>query len=196
MHKLFSFILICLACVGTPIDLQAYQSAHVIVTSYAMNRHGLLKKYVLFGLTYKGTLSTFGGLRDEGENNPKDTAAREAEEEALGVLGNQKSVRSMLHKVKPVTEKNSDHICYILPQKNYGKHLSKKFKKIRFDKNIKLPNCKKEMIDIVAIDVEVLRNKIFQGEELIFKDNAGVLRPLRLAGVKPVIINAVKKGHL
>lgn len=193
MNKLLTFIFICLASIVGPLNLNAYQSAHVIVTSYVVNHHGVVKKYVLFGLTKKGKLSTFGGLRDHGESNPKDTAAREAEEESLGILGNQKSVRGMLHKIKPVTGVDGDHICYVLPQKDYGKHLSKKFKKIRFNKDIKLPYCKKEMVDIVAVDVELLRQKVFQGEDLAFKDNSGVLRPLR---VKGPIVDAVKAGHL
>ncbi len=70
--------------------LQAYQSAHVITVSYAVDKDGIEKECVLFGLMNNGKLSTFGGLRDPDESNPKDTAAREMEEESFGNIGRSK----------------------------------------------------------------------------------------------------------
>ncbi len=192
MSKIVLLILVySFSLLGT-ISLSAYQSAHIIVTGHALDKHGELKKYVIFGLTRNGKLSTFGGFREKDEKNPKTTAAREAEEESLGVLGNKKMFRCMLKNVKPITSKSFEHVCYILPEKEYGEDISEKFKKIRFDKTSKLSRCKKEMRDLVAVDLEEIRNKVLDGDDLRFKDNQGKLRSLRF---NAIIIDAVKAGH-
>lgn len=196
MSKLLSFILICLFSALVPYHLQAYQSAHVIVIShYGFDQNQQPKRYVLFGLTRNGQLSTFGGLRDHGESNPKDTAAREAEEEALGVLGNQKMIRNSLNGVQPSSGTKSGHISYVLPGSYYGNHISKRFKEIRFDKKQKLSYSQKEMVDIVAVRIETIREQVLKGSSLKFKDNNGHLRPLRPA-VEGAIKAAVKAGHI
>jgi hypothetical protein len=196
MLKILSFIAICLFSNLATFTLQAYQSAHVIVVShYGVDKNKQPKKYVLFGLTRDGKLSTFGGLADRGEKNPKDTAAREAEEEALGVIGNQKAIRKRLRGLKPSSGMSSGHLSYVLPGKYFGDNLSRKFKKIRFDKNRKLSHSQKEMVDIVAVRVDKIRSKVLNGDKLIFKDNDGKMRPLR-NGVQGAIKAAVRSGHL
>lgn len=193
MYKLFPLLLLCLFSFFETSSLQGYQSAHVITVGIDTNKKGkITKKYVLFGLLNNGKLSTFGGLRDEGETNPKRTAARETEEEALGVLGKQKAVMKLLKGLSPCFEVDG-HICYVLSKKNYGKDVSAKFKKIRFNKKIELSKSQKEMVDIVAVDVDKIREKVFQNEALHFEDNEGVLRPIRFT---PSLIEAVLSGHL
>lgn len=192
MHKLFLFALLCFFIFGN-IYAQAYQSAHVITVGVDTNKKGkVTKKYVLLGLLNNGKLSTFGGLRDPDETDPKVTAAREAEEEALGVLGNHKAVLKLLKNIDPCFEVDG-HICYVLPEQNYGKDVSARFKQIRFDKKIKLSKSQKEMIDIVAVDVDKIREKVFQQEPLHFEDNEGILRPVR---IEPPIIEAVLAGQI
>ena len=192
MTKIFPFILICLFSFVGKNTLQAnydnYKSGHVIVIHSDTKKQ---KNYVLFGLTKKGELSTFGGLRDKGESNPKNTAAREAEEEGLGVIGNQDFVRKLLWGLKPLTHRGG-HYCYILAPKDYGRHISQKFRKIRFDENIKLPYCQKEMVDIVAVKVDSLIEKVHNREKLEFKDNNGKLRSVR---IEHVFVKAVKYGY-
>lgn len=196
MQKTFSLLFILFFTCLSTISLQAYQSASVIVIShYGFDKKKQPKKYVLFGLTKDGLLSTFGGLPDPGEKNPKDTAAREAEEEALGVLGDQKTFRMMLRGISPCSGMNSGHLSYVLPGKFYGDDIPGKFKKIRFDKKRKLSHSQKEMVDIVAIRVETLRKKVFNGDKLLFKDNDGNMRPLR-HGTDGAIQAAVKAGLL
>lgn len=192
MFNLFASIFLCFFSTIVPLSLQAYQSAHVITVSYDFDKNGVEKKYVLLGLMNNGKLSTFGGLRDPNETDPKDTAAREAEEESLGVLGDQIKIRKMLKGIKPLSEVDG-HICYVLPKKKYGKNLSKKFKKIRFNDEMKLTKSQKEMVDIVAVDVEVIKEKVLMNEKLIFEDNDGILRPIR---VERVFIEAVVDGYL
>ncbi len=191
MIKLLPFIFIYIFSIaGVNTLLADYKSGHVIVIHFDLFSQ---KNYILFGLTNYRKLSSFGGLRDSSEKDPKNTAAREAEEEALGVLGNKAVIRKMLKGVIEVTHK-SGHYCYILPSSYYGNHnsLSQKFKKIRLDPNIKLLRCQQEMVDIVAVEVDLLRKKVFNGERLEFEDNDGKLRPVR---VESVIIEAVKKGY-
>ncbi|MBA3602973.1 MAG: hypothetical protein H0W50_04890 [Parachlamydiaceae bacterium] len=189
MIKLLPLIFIYIFSIVGVNTLEAdYKSGHVIVIHSDLEKE---KNYILFGLTKNGKLSPFGGLRDRGEKDPKNTAAREAEEEGLGVLGNKAIIRKMLNGVTEVTNK-CGHYCYILPSKYYGNNLSQKFKKIRLDPNIKLKRCQQEMTDIVAVEVEVLRKKVFSGKRLEFEDNEGKLRPVR---VENVIIEAVRKGH-
>ncbi len=191
--KLFSFMFFFLfSCLGIN-NLQAtYESGHVIVIHSDLKSK---KKYVIFGLTKKHKLSTFGGLRDHGEMNPKDTAAREAEEETLGVLGNKTTFRKMLISVSAISKKKDGHFCYVLPSKNYGDllHLSHKFKEIRFDKTKKLPYCQREIIDLVAVEVDLLRKKVFNGDKFEFRDNSGKMRSVR---VKNVLIDAIQNGYL
>jgi len=191
MHHSFFSILFCFFSTIIPLTLQAYQSAHVITLGYKVDKEGLEKNYVLFGLMSTGKLSTFGGLRDPDENDPKNTAAREMEEESLGILGDQKNVRQLLRGVKPLSEVDG-HICYILPKKKYGNNLSRKFKKIRFNDSVELTKSQKEMVDIVAVNVETIREKILNNESLLFEDNDGVLRPIR---VERVFIEAVMNGY-
>lgn len=196
MTKLFPLFFICLFSTIIPYHLQAYQSAHVIMIShYGFDQNQQPKRYVLFGLTKKGQLSTFGGLRDRGESNPKDTAAREAEEEGLGVLGNRKAIRNSLRGVQPSSGTKSGHMSYVLPGKYYGNHISQRFKEIRFDKKRKLSHSQKEMVDIVAVRVETIRQQVLKGGPLKFKDNKGNLRSLR-PGVEGAIKAAVKAGHI
>lgn len=196
MLKILSVVSLCLFSNLLPIGLEAYQSAHVIVVShYGFDKHKQPKEYVLFGLTRDGKLSTFGGLPDRRENNPKDTAAREAEEETLGVLGSEKTFRKMLRGLQPSSGTNSGHISYVLPGKYYGDSVSKQFKKVRFDKSRKLSHSQKEMVDIVAVRVETIRHKVLNGEKLQFKDNDGKMRYLR-GGVEGAIKAAVRAGHL
>ena len=192
MYKLFISILFCFFSAIFPLTLQAYQSAHVIAVSSIVDKDGIKKDCVLFGLMNNGKLSTFGGLRDQDESNPKDTAARETEEESLGILGDQEKIRKMLRGVKPLSEVDG-HICYVLPKKKYGKNLSRKFKKIRFNNEIELTKSQKEMVDIVAVNIETIREKVLMNESLIFKDNDGNLRQVR---VERVFIEAVLNGSL
>jgi hypothetical protein len=193
MSKLYFLTILCLFSIFGNTSILAYQSAHVITVGVDTNKKGTVtKKYVLFGLLNSNKLSTFGGLRDPDETNPKNTAAREAEEEALGVLGNQKTIKKMLKKVHPCFDVNG-HICYVLPARNYGKDVSARFKKIRFNKDINLPHSQKEMVDIVAVDVDIIREKILQNQPLHFEDNKGILRPIR---VELPIIEAVLSGYL
>lgn len=192
MYKLFAYLSFCFFTTIVSLTLQAYQSAHVITVSYAVDKDGIEKECVLFGLMSNGKLSTFGGLRDPDESNPKDTAAREMEEESLGILADQKKIRKMLRGVKPLSEVDG-HICYVLPKKKYGKNLSKKFKKIRFNDEIELAKSQKEMVDIVAVNVEAIREKVLANESLLFEDNDGNLRPIR---VERVFIEAVTNGYL
>lgn len=193
MYKLFSLTLFCLFSIFGTICLQAYQSAHVITVGFDTDKTGkVTKRYVLLGLLNSGKLSTFGGLRDPGEKDPKNTAAREAEEEALGVLGRQKAIKSLLKGIDPCFEVNG-HICYVLPQQNYGKDVSARFKKIRFDPKKKLSHSQKEMVDVVAVEVDKIRKKVFEGSPLSFNDNEGILRPIRL---EAPFIEAVLNGHL
>jgi hypothetical protein len=193
MYKIISFVFLCLFLVSENIYAQDYQSAHIITVGVDVNKKGkVTKKYVFFGLLNNGKLSTFGGLRDQGEKNPKVTAAREAEEEALGVFGNQKTIKKWLKNISPCFEVDG-HICYVLPERNYGKDVSTRFKQIRFDKKIKLSRSQKEMVDIIAVDVYKIREKVLQNEALHFEDNEGVLRPVR---IEAPLIEAVLNGHL
>lgn len=157
-----------------------YKSAHAIVISnYGRYQDGQPKQYVLLGLTENGELSTFGGARDNFENDPKQTAAREVYEESIGLLG---SPRDLLNKLKncPISSGyNSGHITYVIPGEYYGDDISGRFKRIRFDKNRKLSHDQKEMIDIVPIRVDDIKNKILRNEKLIFPDNDGKMRSFR-----------------
>lgn len=182
----------CLISTCFSLKLLAYQSAHVITLSSMVDKDGIEKDCVLFGLLSSGKLSTFGGLRDPGEENPKDTAAREAEEESLGILGTQKKIRNQLRGIKPLSEIDG-HVCYILPKKTYCKNPSRKFKKIRFNSEIKLTKSQKEMVDIVSVSVDAIKEKVLTQEKLIFKDNDGNLRPIR---VERVFIEAITGGYL
>lgn len=194
--KLVISFVFLLPMMMVPVCLQAYASAHVIVIShYGFDKNQQPKKFVVFGLTQKGELSTFGGLKDKGENNPKDTAAREAEEEALGVIGNTQTVRKMLRGINPSSGTNSGHLTYVLPGKYYGNNISRQFKKVRFDKKKKLSHSQKEMVDLVAVRVEEIRKKVKNGEKLVFTDNQGQLRPVR-GPVGGALINAVQNGDL
>lgn len=173
-----------------------YASAHVIVVSnYGFDDNKIPKQYVLFGLTKKGELSSFGGQREKLEKNPKDTAAREATEESLGLLGNHQEIRKMLRGVDPVSGKQSGHPHYILPGKYYGDDVIGKFKELRFDKSKKLSFAQKEMVDLVAIRVEDIRNKVNNGEKLIFPDNNKQNCSVR-DFVGDALIAAVKNGKL
>jgi hypothetical protein len=192
MFKLFSSFLLCFFSAILPLTLQAYQSAHVITVHYEVDKDGIEKDYVLFGLMGNGKLSTFGGLRDPDESNPKDTAAREMEEESLGILGNQTKIRKLLRKIKPLSEVDG-HICYVLPRKKYGKNLSRKFKEIRFNHEVELTKSQKEMVDIVAVNIKTIREKVLSNESLFFEDNDGILRPIR---VERVFKEAVLYGYL
>ena len=188
MSKLLPYLLLCLL----PFGLQAYESAHVIVVShYGNDINGQSQKFVLFGLTKKGTLSTFGGYADRGENNPKHTAAREVEEEAIGTFGDRKAILKILEGVKPCSGSNSGHLSYVLPGKFYGDHLPEKFRQICFNPNKKLKYSQKEMVDIVSVSVDLIHKKIQQGERLQFQDNKGHLRPVR-KGADGAIRAAVK----
>lgn len=193
MYNLFSITFFCLFSFFGTLCLQAYQSAHVITVGIDTDKTGkVTKKFVLLGLLKNGKLSTFGGLRDPQEDDPKNTAAREAEEEALGVLGNKKTIRDRLKGVNPCFEVNG-HICYVLPQKNYGQNVSARFKKIRFDPNSNLSYSQKEMVDVVAVEVDKIRKKVLEGNSLKFKDNEGILRPIR---VEAPFIEAIMNGQL
>lgn len=174
----------------------SYQSASVIVVSnYGRESSGQPKKFVLMGLTKTGKLSTFGGQRDGGEYNPKDTAAREMAEEALGVLGGQAAIRSMLRGLKPSSGTVSGHLTYVLPGKFYGENVPKKFRQIRFDANSHLDYSQKEMVDIVAVSVHSIKNKVLNGKPLQFKDNDGNWRSLRKTS-EGAIKAAINAGHI
>jgi hypothetical protein len=193
MPAILPLILLCLFSIFGNSYTQAYQSAHVITVSVDTNQSGKVKKkYVLFGLLHNGKLSTFGGLRDTNETNPKVTAAREMEEEALGVLGKQYKVLKQLKNVNPCFDVNG-HICYVLPEQNYGTEISTRFKQIRFNPKKKLSKSQKEMVDIVAVDVDIIRQKVMQQEPLHFEDNEGVLRQVR---VEKPIIEAILSGQI
>lgn len=193
MCKLLSLTLFCLFSIFGTICLQAYESAHVITVAIETDKKGKeINRYVLFGLLNNGKLSTFGGLRDPKEKDPKNTAAREAEEEALGVLGSQKAIRIMLNAISPCFEVNG-HICYVLPKKNYGNKVSARFKKIRFGDETKLSHSQKEMMDIVAVEVDKIREKVINGHPLHFEDNENILRQIRF---EAPFIKAVLNGQL
>lgn len=174
MKVVFSvFIFVLMVCSQQP--LMAYKSAHAIVVSLHAK-----EKFVLFGLMGKSKkLSTFGGLRDPGEPEPKITAAREIFEESLGVLGNQKQLLVLLSNAKMVSDPNAEHITYVLPPKFYGSHIPTKFREIRFSKNVNLPYSQREMVDIVAVRVKDLRQKMLAGGHVTFPDNEGIQRELR-----------------
>lgn len=188
LKKIYLFIFLFSFSIEAKIQ-EDYKSGHVIVVHYDQATY---EHYIIFGLSKKGKLSTFGGLRDPSETHPKNTAAREAEEEALGVLGSKSMVREMLKGLKEIT-KNDGHYCYILPCKDYGNALSERFTALRFNPELKLPFCKKEMVDLVTVRVETIRDKVWLNEKLEFEDNHGKLRPLRS---KHIIQNAVRNGCL
>jgi len=154
--------------------LQDYKSAHAIVVSHHDNH-----KYVLLGkICWNQKLSTFGGLRDPGEIDPKVTCAREVDEESLGVFGSQQAVGRMLQNAKQICGFSNGHICYLLPATDYGKNISHKFRDLRFKPAKPLSYCQQEMIDIVAIRVDALKDKIAKGGPITFSDNEGVERSL------------------
>lgn len=171
-------------------NLQTYNSASIIpISNYGKNQ------YVLLGLTQNGKLSSFGGLPESYEKNPKDTAARELVEETLGVLGSQSTIRNTLRGLEHVSGSKSGHLTYVIPGIYYGDNIPQKFKQIRFDKNNKLSHSQKEMVDIVAVRVDLIRQMASNGKTLQFNDNDGILRSLRKA-TNDAIITAVKKGQL
>jgi hypothetical protein len=187
-NQLFVFLIFALSF--TTLGAQEYHSAHAIVVS---NYYG--DNYVLLG-KMKGSnkLSTFGGRRDPGEHNPKVTCAREVEEEALSVLGDQAHVLILLQNAHQVTGFKNGHISYVLPATFFGHRIPQKFRNERFNSK-NLTYCQKEMIDIVAIRVDRLREKFLKGESLLFPDNQGVLRPLR-ESTKGAIQAALDSGKL
>lgn len=191
MSKLSRSILFYFFVLFIPLTLQGYQSAHIIAVGQCVDTNGVKENCVFLGLMSKGKLSTFGGFREEDELDPKQTAAREMEEEALGVLGDQKEIRNMLSQVKPLFDANG-HICYVLFMKNIGNDVSAKFKKLRFS-GAKLTKSQKEMVDIVPISAKSIREKVLRNEELLFEDNEGVQRPIR---IERVFIEAVLQGCL
>lgn len=175
----------------TFLPLAAYQSAHAIVVSQYDNH-----QYVLLGKMQGGqTLSTFGGLRDFGENDPKATCAREVDEESLGVLGNQKSIYKLLQNAVQISGFKNGHICYLLPTTSYGHSIPSQFRQIRFNPHNHLSHSQTEMIDIVAIRVDKLKSKFAQGEPITFPDNQGVQRSLRNS-TQGALKAAINSGQL
>lgn len=169
---------------------QSYQSAHAIIVSKYGNHN-----YVLLGKMKGGRLSTFGGLRDPGENGSKATCAREIEEESLGVLGNKQTMYKLLQTAIQITGFSNGHISYLIPAKFYGNSIPSKFREIRFNRFNQLTHSQKEMVDIVAIRVDTLKNKFAQGKQITFPDNQGVQCSLR-SGTEGALKVAINKGLL
>lgn len=166
MRALIALILFCGALSGVD-----YSSAHVL---YFCEEGG--REVLLMGLTSEGKLSTFGGMRERGEEDPRETAARELEEEALGVLGLRGDVVPNLKFY--ALEKSPN---YILRSK-VDPHTA--ILAYRAKRAGSLTAVQKEMIDIVAVDVDSLRAQIRLGLPLLFPDNQGFLRPFRLPVAK------------
>lgn len=175
--------------------LSAYVSAHAIVVSeWGFDPQGKPVKYVLLGLTDKGKLSDFGGFKDQGETNPKDTAAREIEEETLGVLGNRSQMRVLLRGKQAVNPGKPDHPHYVLYPKYYG-NVVKKFRQKRFGKHTVLNHSQKEMVDLVPVRIDELK-KGFAGRGPAFAfDNKGQKRYFR-GGTEGAIRLAIRQGEL
>ncbi len=185
--------LVCFALILIPfftLMAEKYQSAHAIVISQ-YNHHD----YVLLG-KMKGTqvLSSFGGLRDPGEKDPKSTCAREVEEEALGVLGNQRQVYALLKNAPQISGFHNGHICYVLPATFFGNNIPFKFRKKRFNTH-KLTHGQKEMIDIVSIRLDKLKATFLKGEPITFPDNQGIQRSLR-SSTQGAIKAALDSGRI
>jgi len=172
------------------IEARKYESAHIIPLSRFRGH-----TYVILGLTKKGELDDFGGFRNSGETDPKVTAAREAEEETLGVLGSKTTLRKRLTGPIYVVDMNRGHPHYILPARDYGPIVSK-FNKRRYGKT-KLSPCQKEMVELMAIRIEKVREgvKYYNGRILKLKGPNGKLYPVR-RGTSGSLIRAVKRGYL
>lgn len=153
--------------------LSAYQSAHAIaVSEWGFDSQGKPIKYVLLGLTKQGKLSDFGGFKDAGETDPKNTAAREIEEESIGVLGQRKDLRTMLKGKTAVNPGKPDHPHYVLPSKYYGNAV-KEFRKRRFGKGARLSTSQKEMVDLVPVQVDELKKSLARGKPAYIVDKQG-----------------------
>ncbi|NGX58053.1 MAG: hypothetical protein K940chlam3_00954 [Chlamydiae bacterium] len=189
MRKLLILTFVFFAALQA-VEAVKYESAHVIPVSVFQG-----KTYVIFGVTQKGVLDDFGGLRDIGETDPKMTAARETEEEALGVLGSKECVRKRLS--GPVNEvaKDRGHPHYILPAKDYGP-IFKKFNNRRFGSQ-KLSHYQMEMVELVAIEIDEVRKgvRLYDGRVLKVRAPNGKLYSVR-RGAGGAIVSAVKKGFL
>lgn len=184
----FSFLVI-LTFSCSSLLAQNYKSAHAIIIN-KIHDH----EYILLGkMRGSKQLSTFGGLRDHGESDPKATCAREVEEESLGVLGNKKAIGKLLQGAIQISGFYNGHICYVVPAKFYGDGLSYKFRHIRNDIKNKLSYSQKEMIDIIAIRVDVLKSKFANGQKITFPDNEGVQCSLRNP-TKAALQAAIDKG--
>lgn len=176
------------------VNNNTYHSANVLVVSnYGYDKKHQPIKYVLFGLTQNGTLSSFGGNKEKWESNPKDTASREAVEETIGVIGSNSDIRNTLRGIQPSSGSQNGHYTYVLPGKYYGDHISARFKQIRFDPKAKLNYSQKEMVDIVPVKVEDIYNKVIKNQPLVFKDNNGNFCSLRDPNA---VIKAINGGYL
>lgn len=190
MNVLKLHLCLLLLCI-CPLAAQTYKSAHAIVVSQYGNQ-----KYILLGEMEKNyALSTFGGFRDSDETDPRDTCARELEEETLGILGNRKAIRKLIENGVQVCGFQNGHICYLLPSNYYGKNIPYNFRQIRFSPNQQFSFCQREMIDIVAIPVAELKSKFAKGGTMTFPDNDGIQRPLRNA-TRKALEEALDRGLL
>ena len=104
-----------------------------------------------------GTLSTFGGLKDDVDGDMEmRTAAREMWEESNGVFGDPKSIFEILRNwpingAKRIDNKTAKHVCYIAPFESLNENVIENFRKTGWNSEIK---------DIVAIPREKLKTAV------------------------------------
>lgn len=144
-----------------PISQTFYKNAAVLPTGF----HGGERKYV-FAIERNGEASTFGGRKDKTDSGPMMTAARETDEEALKIFGDQHAVKKVLlnyknNGAKRIHNVPLNNVTYIAPL-SIPNHPIQTFhdRRISLLQAGKLPAWKDEIHSIIVVSESELRKQL------------------------------------